>query len=239
MVVPVIITLIICLGIPFFLSFKSDDPRRFRRKAVPIGFVVMLAATSFLPHDTGVSHANMDDGSAANAADGESVAPTGPVEAVWCAASEIDLSGYTVVSCLEGSPTATNHMVTKRGSYPAENIFDGDIGTCWQDGVEGNGEGTEISVSLSESCEIQYIVISNGRAATDQLYEENSRVYQMEISTLDHPTKVVELPDENIPIAIKMDDWEMVPTEITFRINSVYPGSKYTDTCISEITFYQ
>lgn len=242
---PIMITLVICLGIPFLLSFRSYRPRSFRRKAVIIGFIVMLIVASSLPLDPAIALAQNDSSSTADAGsitDEDPLpenTPSEPVEAIWYAASEIDLSGYTVVSCADGSASATNYLVTQQSSYPAQNIFDGNITSCWQDGVDGNGEDTEITVSLSESCEIRYIVISNGRASSDQLFEENGRVFQLEISTVNHPTKVVELPDENIPIAISMDDWGIVSTEIMFKIISVYPGSKYADTCISEMVFYR
>lgn len=49
MIIPIIITLAICLGIPFLLSFRVDEPRRFRRIAIPIGFIVMLIVTFYLP----------------------------------------------------------------------------------------------------------------------------------------------------------------------------------------------
>ena len=67
MFIPSIITFVICLGIPFLISFRVDEPRRFRRIAVLIGVVVMLVVALFLPHESEAAAANKDDSSVANA----------------------------------------------------------------------------------------------------------------------------------------------------------------------------
>lgn len=228
-----LITIIVCLGVPFILSFKSQRSRTYRRWALAVGLCVMLAVALWLPPDSAIINPNGENVNTDNFAEQGGVGQRVP--ATWCAATEVDFSGYSVVGCTEA--TATNFLTASSGSYPAWNAFDGETATCWQDGVEGNGEGTELTAILSESCMLQYIVIYNGQTINEDKFRKNGRVSQLEITNGQY-TEVIELSDENVPVAVKLDGWENVST-VTFKINSVYPGSKYLDTCISEIVFYK
>jgi len=229
----ILISIIVCLGVPFLLSLRSQRPRTFRRRALAIGFCVMLAVALFLPPDKAISNPRGGNGNTEYLAGQGDMG--GDTSATLYAASEIDLSSYSVVGCAEAA--ATNYLIGTTGDYPAWNAFDGDTFTCWQDGVEGNGEGTELSVTLAETCELEYIVIYNGQTVNEDKFKKNGRVCQLEFGNGQY-TEVIELADENVPVAIKLDGWENVST-VTFKINSVYPGSKFLDTCISEIVFYK
>lgn len=228
-----LITIIVCLGIPFILSFKSQRSRTFKRRALAIGFCVMLAVALLLPPDATISNPRGENTNTEHYADRGDMGERMP--ATWCAASEVDLTGYSVITCTDAA--ATNYLIGSSVSYPAWNAFDGETTTCWQDGVEGNGEGTELTATLSEVCNLQYIVIYNGQTVNEDKFRKNGRVAQLEIGNGQF-TEVIKLPDENNPVAVKLDGWENIST-VTFKINSVYSGSKYLDTCISEIIFYR
>lgn len=230
-----LIVIIICLGIPFIISFKSKRSRRFRRWAIAVGFCVMFVAVCRISSSMDIADAmkeNIYTGHPGSAQEGT-------VErqpAVLYAFSDIDLSGYSEVGYAEAM--ATNHLSTSKVSYPIQNALDGNTNTCWQDGVEGNGEGTEITVTLWEESHLQYIVIYNGQVKTEEKFRNNGRVCQLEIRNGQF-TEVIEMPDENVPVVIGlMEGWENV-SQVTFKINSVYPGDVYADTCISEIVFYR
>lgn len=228
-----LITIIVCLGVPFILSFKSQRSRTCRRRALAVGFCVMLAVALWLPPDVAISNPRGENVNTENFADRGDVGERLP--ATWCAASEVDLSSYSVVGCADA--TATSFLTASSGSYPAWNAFDGETATCWQEGEDGNGEGTELTAILSENCNLQYIVIYNGQTINEDKFRKNGRVAQLEIGNGEF-TEVIELSDENVPVAVKLDGWENV-SNVTFKINSVYQGSKYMDTCISEIIFYK
>lgn len=223
-----------CLVVPFILSLKADRPREYRRWGLAFGFWAMCSMVLMFPKDGETSNAEGENiGGGGNSVVQEYEEQRVP--ATWCAAEELDLSGYSVVDYAEVA--ASNYLATARSSYPVQNAFDGNPATCWQDGVEGNGEGTELSVILSESCDLQYIVFYNGQSSSEERFRKNGRVCQLEIGNGQF-TEVIELADENIPVAIQLDGWENV-SSVYFKINSVYPGSTYMDTCISEIVFYR
>ncbi len=229
---PIIITFIVCLGIPFLMSFKSSRSRTYRRRAMAIGLCVMCVVVPLLPSDEIVlgqreEYGNSEDTYVEQGQEWQR-------EPATCyPLSEVDLTPYAEVGCADVA--ATNWLIVNGGEYPARNAFDGNANTCWQDGVDGNGEGTELTAVLSESCELKYIVIYNGQTVSEETFRNNGRVCQLEIGNGQF-TEVVELPDENTPFVIKLDGWNDVST-VTFKINSVYPGSVYADTCITEIWF--
>ena len=223
-----IITILIYLGSMIFMSFKSSRPRTNRRWGLAIVFLLLLETGFLLVKNVDID--TSEDILATTKRDSNE-----GIAATCYMASEIDFSNYSAVGCIES--TVSNYMVAGKKSYPIENIFDGDKDTCWQDGVDGNGEGTEITATLAESSNIQYLVIHNGRSVSQSKYEKNGRVRELEIGT-DQFTTVVEIPDVNGLIAIKLDGWGEI-SSFRFKIISVYPGSKYSDTCISEIGFYK
>ena len=230
-----IIICVVCLGLPIILSFKAKNPRKFRRYGLAVGFCAMMVAILFVPKDKDFVVREWGGGVAGESSGGQQE-NKGEREACTLGyASDIDLSMYTVVEVVDSS--ATNFKETASHAYPTSNLFDEEMDTCWQDGVEGYGEGTEFFVTLSESSNVQYIVIQNGRARSDEKFVQNGRVYQLEINN-GLFTETVELPDVNTPIAIKVNGWEGV-SFVSFKIISVYYGSEYEDTCISEITFYR
>lgn len=235
---PAIIMIVICLGIPFIISFFQDNEserRRFRRKTLLIGFIVMCIIVRFLPASI-LGKTEVSEASEQSNSDMEDKSESEHTSATVYTLSDVDLSELTQMECK--SVSATSSLTNSNGyQYVVENAFDGNKDTCWQEGVEGNGEGTEIHASFSETGILQYIVIYNGQAKTEEKFKKNGRVRQLEIST-DKYTDTIELPDENIPVAVKLDGWENV-TDICFKINSVYPGSSYSDTCITDILFYR
>lgn len=223
-----VLILLVTLGITFLASLGADKSRTYRRRGLVISFCILLGIAALLPKILNTENSENILATTKRASEEE-------IGATCYMASEIDFSNYSAVGCIES--TVTNYMVAGNRSYPIENIFDGDKDTCWQDGVDGNGEGTEITATLAESCNIQYLVIHNGRSVSQSKYEKNGRVRELEIGT-DQFTTVVEIPDVNGLVAIKLDEWGEV-SSFRFKIISVYPGSKYSDTCISEIGFYK
>ncbi len=152
--------------------------------------------------------------------------------------------------------------------YIYHNAFDGKINTCWAEGVDGDGSGTNgvmvytsfeflevmercgvaehISIGFGKKgFPIEKIVIFNGYCKNHELWKMNNRVKKLGIDIV---YKVYnkfgyfyfekELEDterEEIEIINYVTNHI---TGITFFILSTYRGTKYDDTCISEIEFW-
>lgn len=137
-------------------------------------------------------------------------------------------------------------------SYEAKNLGDLNLKTAWIEGVEGYGIGEKITIILNEDYLPNQIAfngrfeIFNGYCKDEKTWKENSRVKTIKIYHNDKYVFIVDLKDSwqlqsfNIwpfvvhhsnPdgfIDLKKDD------TITIEIASVFKGTKYKDTAISE-----
>lgn len=118
-------------------------------------------------------------------------------------------------------------------SYLPALIRDGDLTTAWVEGVSGQGEGESITVYFDETCRLSGFYIHAGYHKTASLFEKNSRPKEIELSFSDGSTCRVTLDDcmEQQTVSLAPID----TSSLTIRLISVYPGTTYTDTAISEI----
>lgn len=137
------------------------------------------------------------------------------------------------------SVTATSTLGEK---YSAENLIDGSW-KSWAEGEEGSGIGTKITFEFerpfrfANATNYACIDIVNGYGDLKHFYQ-NNRVKEMNLW----------IDDDSVPVKIKLYDIHNAQTivlrdyigdryvsKLIFEILSVYPGSKYDDTCIAEI----
>lgn len=121
--------------------------------------------------------------------------------------------------------------------YPPINILDGDFSTTWCEAQEnGPGIGESITIELSQAVSFDEIQIVNGFATKDY-YKKNNRVKTIlltQVADKHYQQKEYTLQDNKA-------DWQSIKFSlpqtaqtITIKITSVYKGSKYDDTCISD-----
>lgn len=119
-------------------------------------------------------------------------------------------------------------------SYLPTLIRDGDLTTAWVEGVSGQGEGESITVWFDDTCRLSGFAISAGYHKTASLYEKNSRPKEIELTFSDGSSCRVTLEDrmaqQTVTLSAPVDT-----ASLTIRLVSVYPGTTYTDTAISEI----
>lgn len=162
---------------------------------------------------------------------------------------EFQVSSITASSSLDG--------------YPAENLLDQDPGTTWAENEPGYGEGSEITLTAQGPAKIHGIRFGSGFLKSMSLYNENGCPEKYTV-ILDGKTVVIPgdgWPDELSPLhledpygidgIINGTDYqnytytdsvsfgrEFTAQEITIRIDRVRPGTRYQDTCISDIYVY-
>lgn len=137
-------------------------------------------------------------------------------------------------------------------TYYASNLVDGNINTCWVEGVSGTGEGETIRLSLDGEQTVYGLVIYNGYLESGYLYSVNGKVTQVTVRAADGTTVrsdlgVVKLDERKEPLEdydlYSCKNWvnfdQPVYTDtLTITIEKAVPGSLYEDTCISEIKVY-
>ncbi|MDR2148552.1 MAG: hypothetical protein LBE91_19100 [Tannerella sp.] len=159
------------------------------------------------------------------------------------------------------SISASSYLKSNRSTinYLPQNAHNETYKTAWVEGVEGYGIGEYITYHFSwNNPRITTIHIANGYVKSEQAYRENSRVKKLKMYINDKPIAILNLEDRRVvqffgfePIGMgKMglsdnehqnQDWtelEKLPDwTIKFEIIEVYPGDKYDDTAITEISF--
>ena len=137
------------------------------------------------------------------------------------------------------SVTATSTLGEK---YSAENLIDGSW-KSWAEGEEGSGIGTKITFDFdrpfrfANATNYACIDIVNGYGDLKN-FHQNNRVKEMNLWIDDDPVPVkIMLHDRHVGQTIVLRKYlgDRYVSKLTFEILSVYPGSKYDDTCIAEI----
>ncbi|MCR5602565.1 MAG: hypothetical protein K6G27_02550 [Lachnospiraceae bacterium] len=153
------------------------------------------------------------------------------------------------ISFAEAS-SVLNAASKDHATYVAGNVCDGNYKTAWVEGVAGNGEGQILALHLDGVHKISRIKIYNGFLKTKRRYAINGRVTSAVIDYGSGYQQAVDLKAMNPPeVEIEFAEAEMGETEIvpeipcetdtiSITLTGVQPGSKYTDTAISEIEVY-
>ncbi|RBP47332.1 hypothetical protein DES53_101129 [Roseimicrobium gellanilyticum] len=123
--------------------------------------------------------------------------------------------------------------------YGVENVADWSKETAWVEGVPGQGIGESITLTLPTPAKVRRAGIVNGLADSGELYFANSRVAKLDVSVNGGKPVRVELPDEMLSSERFYFDLPDTKGEavksVKLTIAEVYPGTKFEDTCISDV----
>ena len=149
-------------------------------------------------------------------------------------AERADLGAYTKAAVASGTASST---VSQEGYDNSVNsMFDGDVVTSWQEGADGDGINEFVNLKLDREYQVKYITLNLGNWRDQQRYEENNVPKSLTI-WLDEKSFRVEFPHEREQFCLEFSQ-ECPASEIYVRIDEVYEGDLWDDTCISEIGIY-
>lgn len=121
--------------------------------------------------------------------------------------------------------------------YPVGNLRDNNPTTAWVEGKSDNGVGEWIDFHFDLGKSIRSIKIINGYGKNGAIYQANNRVKRIKISFDDNTSFITELEDGNLePQKVMLPETKNVKN-VKITILEVYNGTKYNDTCISEVSF--
>ena len=136
------------------------------------------------------------------------------------------------------------------GRHEPTKVLDSDLDTAWCEGATGDGIGQSLTFDLKDAI-IGGIGIINGYTKSEGTYQSNSRIKRIKVATVqktgEKREEIVDLPkrDFNKLNRVSVEpfiDWVAdfgdpydTTKSITLTTQEVYPGSKYRDTCISEV----
>jgi hypothetical protein len=120
--------------------------------------------------------------------------------------------------------------------YDAENIKGLESGRAWVEGVEGDGIGESIALTIHRPLPLTAIMIIPGYRASDAtLWSKNNRVAELEITLNGEHTFVAKIPDEKFgelyPIPVR--GYAKPVKDMKLVIKAVHHGTKARDTCLS------
>lgn len=147
------------------------------------------------------------------------------------------------------SSKATSSLTGKSSGikYTSKYTIDGKLDTCWQEGEKGDGLGESITYKFDGSHSLSKIKIWNGRSESKDKFIENNRIKELEIicykSKEEVFKKTLTISDKyttkGITQSLADDDKLIDCDQVKIKIVSVYSGSKYDDTCLTDIKFYE
>jgi hypothetical protein len=130
------------------------------------------------------------------------------------------------------SAAATSTLQPVPGiTYRVHNLLDNNQTTAWCEGANGNGLGESVAFTFARPILVRRIDIINGYNKEGR-FRVNARAQNLEVSssegsriaTLHDTSGVQELPIPNSPT-----------TFIKLTIKSAYPGTQFTDLCLTDI----
>ena len=135
--------------------------------------------------------------------------------------------------------TATSTLDPKL--YGPENVRDPSDNPqeTWAEGVPGDGVGEGLDLTLDRPTRLHAIGIVNGFHKSRELYQANNRVAELSVSLNGEKDFAVTIPDEYLTREtywFPLHGYDKPVKTVRLRINKVYPGTKYQDTCISRLS---
>lgn len=149
---------------------------------------------------------------------------------------------------------SSGHLASRRYDYSPKSAHDNDLSTAWVEGERDDGIGEWLTFSISPGVaggklpggfKVSKIGIINGCAKDDAIFAMNNRVKKFTLRYIWFDTDVAR---EGTARSYTLRDTRNLQfitfpqpvymSEVTFQILDVYRGTKYRDTCISEVRFY-
>jgi hypothetical protein len=122
--------------------------------------------------------------------------------------------------------------------YDVDNIKGLDWGKTWAEGVEGDGIGESITLTVHHPLPLDTILIMPGFKSEDKTFwTKYNRVAELEITLNGEQTFAVAIPDEEFtglyPIPVR--GYTKPVNTVKLVIKKVHPGTGSHDTCIAQV----
>lgn len=146
------------------------------------------------------------------------------VGAAW--AAPVKVAGVTASTTLPPAEGVT---------YDPKNLLDRKASTVWVEGdTAGSGLGGTIELDLGGEREVTELHLWNGNWYTWDFWTRHNRVKELEVIFSDGTEQTFTLTDEKKMEVVRLAAPKKT-TSIKLRIRSIYRGSTFNDTVISEI----
>ena len=157
------------------------------------------------------------------------------------------------LGCAYGWYTEATSVLAPQGdnAYDVLQLYDGSARTAWVEGAEGDGVGERLTFEIlpngDDSSEadgspvpLWGLELVNGYAKSEAAWAANGRIRELAMAINGEPVRILRLLDtSDIQTASLGEGLLIGPGDvITLEIRSVYPGSRYQDTALSEFVWH-
>lgn len=132
------------------------------------------------------------------------------------------------------SISASSTLKEKGYDHSPSKVLDGDVSTVWSEGVSGYGIGEYLRISVPRGTVFHGIGIISGHQKSEDLFWKNSAPNSIIVGSGDVYYRVLLNPRYGYYEEIELPGIVSDGSFYVF-IDNVRPGSKYMDTCISEL----
>jgi len=150
------------------------------------------------------------------------------------------------LACAMGWTVKCSSCLSPQGGnkYTEAMLSDGNFTTAWCEGSEGDGTGEWIEFHLKNhpgrdagETSFKGIVLADGYLKSKDTWEKNSRVKQFRMDINGKAVCYINLADSMFDQNVRFRDYCSVKPGDVIRLTiiDIYPGSLYTDTCVTEI----
>jgi len=125
-------------------------------------------------------------------------------------------------------------------NYGIRSLVDDNASTAWCEGGLGGGIGETITIRMEDAAPPKQIMIRNGYAKSNKSFRRNGRVKTLRVMAVSYD----DVPQREFDVFLE-DSSRYQPIDISWNfenprlieltITSIYPGSKYSDTCVSDL----
>jgi hypothetical protein len=131
--------------------------------------------------------------------------------------------------------TASSSYPEEKGvNYDPKNVKDQKLSTAWFEGEDGGGLGSWIQLDLDGPQPVSELKIWNGYWLTEDLWKRNNRMQAIEVELSDGSKHAFTLKDAMEPETVRLPK-TITTSSVKVRFKSIYKGSTYNDTAVSEI----
>jgi hypothetical protein len=122
--------------------------------------------------------------------------------------------------------------------YRAISMLDGDRATAWNSNgdKQASNVGVRLTFTFDGPVRLARITLVNGYVRSKVLFDGNERVAKFTVAT-DAGQVPWDLKDSDQPQSLDLGG--QPTTTVTLTVDGVYPGNKYRDVCVTEVTFFE
>jgi hypothetical protein len=136
------------------------------------------------------------------------------------------------------SVSASSSFPPERGvTYEARQVADGKQGSAWVEGDSGSGLGSWVEVDLGSEKHLDRMKIWGGLWYSPEYWARANRPKDLEIKFSDGSVEMVTLDDEMVAQTVSFEH-SVTTSTVRVRVKSIYKGSTWHDTAISEMQFF-